>query len=72
MKHQLLTPKDVKSSRFTTRTNPFTRRDWYDANEVDRLLDSVYATLTECAFEINKLRKDVSKHGPSSDIDAGQ
>ena len=52
MKNRLLTPKDIRDCTFTARTSKLTRREWYDAAEVDELLDNhVVPTVTALGHE---------------------
>lgn len=44
-KKRLLTPKDVRDTRFNLKRSLFTRREWYDAEEVDDILDEVEYTI---------------------------
>ena len=42
---KMVTPNDVRRVKFTGKTSLFTRRDWYDADEVDDFLDE-YVSVT--------------------------
>lgn len=44
---RLLTPADVEAVCFHYKTSLFSRRDWYDAGEVDEFIDdAAYTILT--------------------------
>lgn len=55
----LLTPDDIRRVRFDCRRGWFTKRDRYDADEVDAYLDECALTVAALADQCKRLRARV-------------
>lgn len=57
---RLMTAKDVREKKFTARVNPLTGRIWYDADEVDDLLEALAQQLTWMREPVRRYLEDMS------------
>lgn len=65
MKNRLLTPRDIREYTFTAMTSKFSRREWYDAIEVDELLDK-HVVPTVAALGHDAIERMMAKNKPDS------